>query len=116
MGMHPLNRNSVAHSREDTRTGRATADVRSAARRHRAVAAFTLAEDDGTTRDYQKGGVRKTIFTWDDSTRTLVWTRSGKYDGKNVFTKLHLIVLDPAGRVEKGAALDPTGSLRLPHP
>lgn len=39
---------------------------------------FTLVEDDGESRGYEKGhGVRSTLFKWNDQTGTLSWTVQG---------------------------------------
>ena len=75
-------------------------------------ATFTLVEDDGISHDYLKGHVRKTVFTWNDATRTLSWKQEGDYHGANLFQNLQTTVFDGTGKVSRPEqALTPTGSL-----
>ncbi len=77
-------------------------------------ASFTLVEDDGLTNGYQKGKMRQTHFTWNETQRTLSWTQEGDYVGKDVFTRVKVVVLDPSGKKESPEAdLGPSGSVKL---
>jgi alpha-glucosidase len=72
---------------------------------------FTLVEDDGLTRAYLDGEVRRTQFHWDDVGRKLSWNISGPYDGKDVFRSIQVIVFDP--RQIKRAHAPLTSSMTL---
>ena len=74
-------------------------------------ATFALVEDDGISCDYLHGAIRTTTFAWNDASRTLSWTQSGPYTGKNVFTKIRAVLLRPDGKKEQPADLSSTGSL-----
>ena len=76
-------------------------------------ATFTLVEDDGETTDYLKGQVRRTTFTWQDNIGRLSWKSEGPYAGKDVFQSLHVVLLDPRGKIEADGALNPQGELHL---
>lgn len=59
-----------------------------------ADAEFTLYEDDGSSEDYQNGAVRKTIFKWDDKSKTFSWNVSGSYSGGNIFKEINVVLGD----------------------
>jgi len=75
---------------------------------------FTLIEDDGITTAYQHGQLRRTIFNWNDSTRTLTWTIDGPYAGRNVFTDMTIKLFDPAGSRTSNATLRSSGQASPP--
>jgi len=77
-------------------------------------ATFTFVEDDGATTDYLKGTFRKTVFTWNDTTRELSWTREGNYSGPTVFKEMTISVFDPSGKKQAKASLDEKGSVKIP--
>jgi alpha-glucosidase len=79
-------------------------------------AAFTLAEDDGETTAYLKGEVRRTTFTWDDTTGRLSWEVSGHYAGKGIFTNMKIEVFYPGGMKQAEGSLLSSGSLQLSPP
>jgi len=79
-------------------------------------ATFTLVEDDGVTTDYLKGKVRRTIFKWDDSKKSLSWKRDGSYSGRDVFQQIYVTVFDPRGTVEARSALDGAGLIKHLQP
>jgi hypothetical protein len=74
-------------------------------------ASFTLVEDDGLSNNYTQGIVRKTQFDWNEATRTLVWKQNGVYAGKDLFKKLQVVLMNPAGKQEKDVALEASGKL-----
>jgi alpha-glucosidase len=76
-------------------------------------ATFTLVEDDGGTKDYLNGKIRRTTFQWNDSARTLMWKREGNYSGMDVFQKLHVILFDPRRQAEAEHTLDSSGTIKL---
>lgn len=75
-------------------------------------AAFTLVEDDGESQDYLHGKIRRTTLRWDDAKKQLSWRRSGNYSGKNVFKKMHVVVLFPGGKAEADCALSSSGVVK----
>lgn len=75
-------------------------------------ATFTLVEDDGETQGYEKGKIRQTVFTWNDSKKQLEWKRTGKYSGKNVFQEIRVRVFNPQGNYEVTETLTSSGSLK----
>ena len=69
---------------------------------------FTFIEDDGMSYNYTNGKVRKTIFTWNDSKKTLSWNvADSSYDGDNVFKKIKVVV----GEQEQLVGLNNSGQL-----
>jgi alpha-glucosidase len=76
-------------------------------------ATFTLVEDDGQTKDYLKGQIRRTTFTWHDRAGRLTWKREGPYAGKDVFTTMRVVLFDPRGKIESQCDLSVTGSSAL---
>jgi alpha-glucosidase len=76
-------------------------------------ATFTLVEDDGQTKDYLKGQIRRTTFTWHDRAGRLTWKREGSYAGKDVFTSMRVVLFDPRGRIESQSDLSASGSIAL---
>ncbi len=74
---------------------------------------FTLVEDDGTTYNYEKGIVRRTAFVWHNRTRTLAWKVSGPYRGKNIFTKMRVVVFFPKGIVKKSHVIGKGGGIKF---
>lgn len=77
-------------------------------------ATFVLVEDDGATKDYLNGKVRRTTFQWKDSERTLKWSSSGNYDGTSAFHSARITVMDTGET--KGGNLKQPGEVRLPQP
>jgi len=71
--------------------------------------AFSLVEDDGVSDDYVKGVKRTTTFTWNDQTRTLSWTVTGSYSGKNTYKNIRVV----AGKQERNAVIGKKGSVVL---
>jgi len=53
---------------------------------------FTMTEDDGKTNAYTLGNVRKTLYTWNDATKTLSWKVNGTYTDKKVFTTIKAVI------------------------
>lgn len=64
---------------------------------------FTLVEDDGLTKAYLDGQVRRIKFHWDDAARRLSWKISGPYNGNDVFRSIQAVVFD-AGRIKRAQA------------
>ena len=58
---------------------------------------FNLVEDDGTSYNYTKGNTRTTAYHWNDKTKTLTWSVSGLYAGKNVYKTIKVVL----GKEEK---------------
>ena len=76
---------------------------------------FTLVEDDGLTTAYLKGQIRRTIFVWNDASRTLSWKIDGPYAGKDVFTDITVSVMDPDGKKVANASIDSDGQRVIPR-
>jgi len=74
-------------------------------------AEFTLVEDDGATKDYMNGAMRKTTFTWDNTARQLRWHQEGAYAGGDIFKKLNVVLFDRSGRIQKQGTLKRNGSV-----
>jgi hypothetical protein len=74
-----------------------------------------MVEDDGQTTDYLEGMIRKTTFTWNDSTHHLSWETQGPYHGKDIFTEMKIKVFYPDGIKEAKGSLLSKGSARLPN-
>jgi len=75
---------------------------------------FTLVEDDGSTTAYLTGNIRSTIFTWNETARTLSWQRTGPYDGPDCFREMNVIVHDGVTRQPINQALSAaTGSVAV---
>jgi len=53
---------------------------------------FTLTEDDGKTNGYMQGNSRKTLYTWNDATKTLSWKVNGTYTDKQVYTTIKAVI------------------------
>ena len=66
-------------------------------------ATFTLVEDDGETKDYLKGAIRRTTFKWEENAHRLTWKTTGPYKGPHEFADLKITVFDPSGEAESGA-------------
>jgi len=64
---------------------------------------FTLVEDDGLTKAYLDGQVRRTKFHWDDAARRLSWKISGPYNGNDLFGSIQAVVFD-AGQIKRAEA------------
>jgi alpha-glucosidase len=79
-------------------------------------AAFTLVEDDGATQDYLKGQTRRTVFNWNDAQKQLQWRREGNYSGTDVFTEMHVVVLDPHEHSEATCPLTAAGTIKPKPP
>jgi alpha-glucosidase len=76
---------------------------------------FTLVEDDGMTTAYLNGQVRRTLFVWNDASRTLSWKIDGPYAGKDVFTDITVSVMDPDGKKVANASIDSDGQRVIPR-
>ena len=76
-------------------------------------ATFTLVEDDGDSKDYLKGQIRRTTFTWHDRAGRLTWKREGPYAGKDVFATMRVVLFDPRGKIEKQCDLSEKASIAL---
>ncbi len=76
-------------------------------------AAFTLYEDDGETLAYQSGQFRCTTFIWNQAGGKLSWTINGDYHGQNIFTAMHVVVFNSAGKREASAPLNANGAVIL---
>jgi alpha-glucosidase len=74
-------------------------------------ATFDFVEDDGKTRDYQKGVERITHFFWNDQTQTVSWKVTGAYRGKNVFHTVRAILFSPQGKRQMQELLGLKGSI-----
>ena len=74
---------------------------------------FTFVEDDGSTLGYKTGITRKTVFSWNDQTRTLSWKVAGTYQGSNVFSALKAVLFSTKDKVTQQAALGKDGALRF---
>jgi alpha-glucosidase len=72
---------------------------------------FTLAEDDGLTTDYLHGDIRRTLFTWNDASRTLSWKIDGSYAGRDVFTDMTVSVMDTGGEKHASGSMTADGSV-----
>lgn len=72
---------------------------------------FTLVEDDGLTKAYLDGQIRRTAFHWDDAGRRLSWTISGPYQGKDIFTAIKVVVFDQGGAKIGQGSLDSSGNV-----
>lgn len=69
---------------------------------------FTMTEDDGKSNDYTRDmNVRKTVYTWNDETKTLSWNVNGTYTDSHVYTTIKAIV----GSEVQSATLGSEGSL-----
>ena len=75
---------------------------------------FDFVEDDGATLAYAKGSLRVTRFRWDDSTKTLSWATTGRYDGPNRFHAMKAVLFAPQGPTEMSADLNGKGAITFP--
>jgi alpha-glucosidase len=66
---------------------------------------FKMVEDDGVSYNYTKGDIRTTDYYWNDKSKTLTWTVSGQYSGKNVYKTIKAVL----GKEEKVAAIGKKG-------
>ena len=71
--------------------------------------AFTLVEDDGHSENYTKNITRKTVYTWNDSTKTFSWKVSGSYNGSVVYKNIKVVV----GNISKNVAVAKAGSVQF---
>ncbi|MFI5157233.1 MAG: TIM-barrel domain-containing protein [Sphingobacteriales bacterium] len=68
---------------------------------------FKMVEDDGVSYNYTKGNTRTTVYYWNDKTKTLTWTVSGPYFGKNVYKTIKAVL----GKQERIATIGKKGRL-----
>jgi len=68
---------------------------------------FKMVEDDGVSYNYTEGDTRTTTYYWNDKTKTLTWTVTGSYSGKNIYKTIKAVL----GKEEKGAFIGKKGSL-----
>ncbi|WP_179412394.1 TIM-barrel domain-containing protein [Mucilaginibacter sp. E4BP6] len=68
---------------------------------------FKMVEDDGVSYNYTKGNTRTTAYYWNDKTKTLTWTVTGSYSGKNTYKTIKAVL----GKKEKVIAIGQKGSL-----
>ena len=66
-----------------------------------------MVEDDGVSYNYTKGNTRTTAYYWNDKTKTLTWTVTGSYSGKNTYKTIKVVL----GKKEKVIAIGQKGSL-----
>jgi alpha-glucosidase (family GH31 glycosyl hydrolase) len=78
---------------------------------------FTLYEDDGTTLDYKKSAdaVRKTNFTWHDSSKTLSWSSSrgplnATQAGAIEYSTLEVVLFEAGATASKRSASKAIGN------
>jgi alpha-glucosidase len=74
----------------------------------------TLVEDDGSTTAYSTGNLRRTIFKWNDVTRTLSWTQSGPYNGRDCFRSVRITLRDGTSRPPLEQPLGTSGEVVVP--
>lgn len=70
-------------------------------------ATFNFAEDDGETYNYTTNEVRRTLFNWDENTRTLSWEVNGSFTNTHTFTTLKAVL----GNTTKTATIGQSGQL-----
>ena len=81
---------------------------------------FTLFEDDGETLDYKKPGgaaVRKTNFTWSDSSKTLSWTAAGTPSSGIAYKTLEAVFFAAGAAAPSRSAsttIGEKGSVKMP--
>jgi alpha-glucosidase len=63
--------------------------------------AFTLVEDDGESRAYETGHVRRTEFKWDDGARTLAWKSTGNATDASMFRRMVVCLASIDGTVRR---------------
>jgi alpha-glucosidase len=68
---------------------------------------FKMVEDDGVSYNYTKGDTRITACYWNDRTKTLTWSVSGPYNGKNVYRTIKVVL----GNDKKLATIGEKGSV-----
>jgi len=68
---------------------------------------FTMFEDDGESKDYQKGVSKKIHFSWDDKSKTLSWTTDGSFKDDHTFTQIRAVAFFAEG--EKHSSVQPLG-------
>ena len=74
---------------------------------------FVLVEDDGETMDYTTGAVKRTSFTWSESSRTLSWTTQGTLQGAWSFLSVSVVLFEEAGVHSQTATLTATGHVKF---
>ena len=81
---------------------------------------FTLFEDDGETLDYKKPGgaaVRKTNFTWLDSSKTLSWAAAGTPSSGIAYKTLEAVFFAAGAAAPSRSAsttIGDKGSVKMP--
>ena len=68
---------------------------------------FNMVEDDGLSYNYISNKVRTTSYFWNDKTKTLTWTVSGSYSGKNIYHQIKVML----GKESKNAMISTKGSV-----
>jgi len=75
---------------------------------------FVLVEDDGETMGYARGEVRKTHFTWNDSSETLSWQVTGsKTAFHNAFDEVYVTLFTSTVEHSSVHKLGQSGSITL---
>eukprot|EP00038_Savillea_parva_P031160 m.83348 g.83348 ORF g.83348 m.83348 type:complete len:913 (-) comp9532_c0_seq2:3272-6010(-) len=77
---------------------------------------ITMVEDDGATLDYltgYTGATKTTVWTWDDSAKTLSWSASGGFSGDaNTYTTVQAVLFTPSSSKTSAAVpLSASGSI-----
>lgn len=73
---------------------------------------FTTFEDDGETKDYQKGISKRITFSWNDGDKTLSWKTDGDYKDSHIFTEVLATAFFADGRKQSTVQpLDQTGKI-----
>jgi len=76
---------------------------------------FTLVEDDGESRDYEIGFVRRTRFHWDDESATISWKVAGEASHASMFDRLvvKLFSVDAGAKTSDVVRLGEDGSYQF---
>jgi len=73
---------------------------------------FAFVEDDGESRDYEQGTVRKTTFAWNDERQLLTWSVSNGATHKSMFRHVAVKLFSKIGMQEaRGELLGRAGSV-----
>jgi len=63
---------------------------------------FTLVEDDGSTKAYEAGATRRTIFKWDDAAREMTWQVEGNFSDQSIFVDAEFLLFSAGGVHKSG--------------
>jgi len=73
---------------------------------------FLMFEDDGKSKDYQKGISKRTHFLWNDASKTLSWSSQGSFKDDHIFAQIYAVAFFPKGEKKSSTqSLSATGKI-----